>query len=94
MRARAALPHGEAGAGLRLVPGMWEDNSARTSSRMVSRYEAQWGEAATSRMALVMVMTEDWMAAKQRDAKRLVIRVGVSSVGSRWERAWEIAHWI
>jgi len=47
-----------------------------------------------SRMALVMVMTDDWMAAKQREAKRFVMRLGLSSSGSGWERAWEIAHWM
>lgn len=47
-----------------------------------------------SRMALVMVMTEDWMAAKERAANRLVMRLAVSSAGSQWERAWSMAHWM
>lgn len=60
--------------------------------RIVSSTAGQLGEEAMSRMVLVMVMTDDWMAAKASEANRLVIRIGVSSRGSQWARAWSMAH--
>lgn len=61
---------------------------------MVSSESAQAGDEAMSNTALVRVMTEDWMAAKQRMAKRVAMTRDSSSLDSRppfWT-AWSMAH--
>ena len=46
-----------------------------------------------SKRVLVMLMTEDWIAAKHKHARRQAMTLGVSSSGSQCASAWSIAHW-
>ncbi len=94
MRASAALDHGELGEGRSGgVVAVAAAVSDTTSARMEANQSAQRGDEATSKSVLVMLMTDDWMAAKHKQARRRAMTSVESSVASQCERAWLMAHW-